>query len=293
MHLDYIKGSPRVYRTRGKSTFYANNHRFVVSDQDLQNPGRIAASVACANKAQPNFGPDSVVSITVAPEPVANRLGQTFAWLVPGRHVLPVAITTNLMAVGIALTSPSHTASAPHWAVYIAIWVIVLWHELGHAAAAARTGIRTDGIGVGFYLIFPVMLTKVSMIAILPRDERIAVFASGILFQGYAAIVLACVQLVAPNIVIEHALYANAIIALFNILPILRFDGHHIANEYIEKARDRNPSTRIFVTLRWFNRLTLVTLIANFIFAVSRTLQSAKEGGLTWANLIAIAVIVL
>lgn len=291
MRLDYLEGCPRVYRTRGQLTFFCKNHRFVVNEGDLGNPDRLIRAVARANKPRPRLGSNAVASFTVISETMSNRLGQLFALLVPAGFVIPLCILLHLAAlVGTSLNGPIYGFTETLH-VYLIVWTVVLWHELGHAAAAARFGIRTDGIGVGIYLIFPVLMTNVSMVAILPRRERIAIFSAGILFQGYAAIALTALNWFSPSATLEKAIYLNAAIAVLNALPLLRFDGHHIASEYLEIARESGRLAHAETAIRWFNRLSLAGLLSYFAYAVNRTAQSLMADGLTGSNAIPVLII--
>lgn len=56
-------------------------------------------------------------------------------------------------------------------------------HEFGHAAALVRHGGKKPEIGVGVYVIFPVMHTDVSEAWRLSRKKRIQIDVSGIYFQ--------------------------------------------------------------------------------------------------------------
>lgn len=56
-------------------------------------------------------------------------------------------------------------------------------HEFGHAAALVRHGGRNPEIGVGVYIVFPVMHTDVSEAWRLSRNKRIQIDVSGIYFQ--------------------------------------------------------------------------------------------------------------
>ena len=51
--------------------------------------------------------------------------------------------------------------------------MLLFWHELGHAAAATRCGLRSDGIGLGIYFLFPAMFTRISTLSLASSDEKI------------------------------------------------------------------------------------------------------------------------
>jgi putative peptide zinc metalloprotease protein len=83
---------------------------------------------------------------------------------------------------------------------YLFFIVVGLFHELGHATAAARHNIRPKEVGFGFYLVLPVLYTDVSKIWVLTKGKRIMVNIAGIYFQ----------------LLINIALYAAYEISLLN-----------------------------------------------------------------------------
>lgn len=292
MRLDYLEGRPRVYSARGRLTFFSNNHRFVIDEKDLEDPSRIIRSVAQANKSQPKLGDNAIASVELIGEERANRLGSMFSRAVPTSFVLARCLALHGLALFITEISGSGNSPVANLQLYALVWACVIWHEIGHAAAATRTGIRTDGIGAGIYLIFPVLMTKVSMVAILPRRDRIIVYSSGILFQGYAALLMATVNLLLPSATIEKAIYSNAIIAMINAIPLLRFDGHHIVSELLEISRQRGDSVWTLSKVRWLNRLSLMGILIYMALAANATFQSLISRGLRTDNAISIALIV-
>jgi putative peptide zinc metalloprotease protein len=58
-----------------------------------------------------------------------------------------------------------------------------IFHELGHAAAGKRFGIKSKGIGFGFYWLLPVFFSDMSNAWSLERNHRIIINLGGIYFD--------------------------------------------------------------------------------------------------------------
>lgn len=120
---------------------------------------------------------------------------------------------------------------------YLFFMVVGLFHELGHATAAARYKSSPKEVGFGFYLVLPVLYTDVSKIWLLNKSRRILVNLAGIYFQLLANIVLyAAYELCRYNnlgikyIIISFFL-TNALLALYALNPFFRNDGYWIFSD--------------------------------------------------------------
>jgi membrane-associated protease RseP (regulator of RpoE activity) len=123
--------------------------------------------------------------------------------------------------------------------------MIVTWHEFGHMALARKLGIRIDSVGVGAYFVMPALFTNVSLIALLTPIERISVMLGGVYFQAILGTALAVWQLLVPNSVLPWLIQSNALIAALNLIPFIRLDGHHVANELIGILKRRGTHLRV------------------------------------------------
>ncbi len=82
---------------------------------------------------------------------------------------------------------------------YVILFVILIFHEFGHAAASMKMSVKPKEIGVGFYLIFPVLYTNVTNIWVLKKNKRIIINIAGIYFQNIANVLLIMIYLFYPN----------------------------------------------------------------------------------------------
>ncbi|WP_171189991.1 efflux RND transporter periplasmic adaptor subunit, partial [Alienimonas chondri] len=133
-------------------------------------------------------------------------------------------------------TGFSPAAFGPHeWA-----WLAFSWaglrvvHELGHGLACRRFGARTGKAGVLFLLFIPLPYTDVTAAwRFAGKWPRIAVSLAGVYVELLIAAVAALVWArVAPGIVADRCqdliLTAGVGTLLFNLNPLMRFDGYHV-----------------------------------------------------------------
>lgn len=107
----------------------------------------------------------------------------------------------------------------------------LLAHELGHATACARYGIRTGEIGFAVYLIFPAIYCDVTSAWLLPRRQRLVVDVAGIWFEiGMGAIfsTLGIILHAASFGVAAFMVLGNLVIVLN---PLGRFDGYWVLSD--------------------------------------------------------------
>lgn len=101
-------------------------------------------------------------------------------------------------------------------------------HELGHAGACLRFGVRPGSIGLGLYLAFPVLYSDVSRIWRLHRWQRVAVDVGGSYVQCLCGAMYVMLYLHAhcAALIFATALIISA--TLLNMNPLFRFDGYWI-----------------------------------------------------------------
>lgn len=116
--------------------------------------------------------------------------------------------------------------------LYGCFLVIILLHELGHAAAACRFGVEPQEIGFGLYFIFPVFYTNVTGIWALPARKRTVVNLAGIYFQLIANLPLLILFYTGVcNPICFVLITANTIGLLSALNPFLRYDGYWLFSD--------------------------------------------------------------
>jgi len=107
------------------------------------------------------------------------------------------------------------------------------FHECGHAAACRRGGARPGAIGIGIYLVWPVMYTDVTDSYRLGRRGRLRTDLGGIYFNGVFAVGLAVAYLVSGFEPLLLAVVGQHLIVLDQFLPWVRLDGYYVVADLI------------------------------------------------------------
>ena len=136
----------------------------------------------------------------------------------------------------------SPAAFGPHeWA-----WLAVSWaglrvvHELGHGLACRRFGARTGKAGVLFLLFIPLPYTDVTAAwRFAGKWPRVAVSLAGVYVELLIAAAAALLWArVGPGVVADRCrdliLTAGVGTLLFNLNPLMRFDGYHVLADLLD-----------------------------------------------------------
>lgn len=114
--------------------------------------------------------------------------------------------------------------------------IILIWHELGHLAVLRRYDIGPAQMGLTSFLVFPAMYTRAPLISAADDGERAAFFAGGVLFQGYASVAFALLNISWSDL-FEDLFYLNLIIATINAIPMIKLDGHRIGQIWLKNRK--------------------------------------------------------
>ena len=129
----------------------------------------------------------------------------------------------------------------------LALMVVKLIHELGHAYVATAHRCRVPVLGVAFILGTPLLYCDVTDAwRLKSRKARLQVDMAGILADVSVACVATFLWAFLPPGVIKHFLFSLAtagwVLSLtMNLNPFMKFDGYHIASDIIgiENMQDR------------------------------------------------------
>jgi putative peptide zinc metalloprotease protein len=135
---------------------------------------------------------------------------------------------------------------------YPIVIMILLIHELGHAAASYRFGINPKEIGIGLYLIFPVLYTDVTDIWKINKMKRMIVNLGGIYFQMIVNLILIfCLfqNLGNPEMSsnFHYLIQLNIATMIVNIIPFIKFDGYWLYSDFFTLPNLRQQSTNYFL----------------------------------------------
>lgn len=157
-----------------------------------------------------------------------------------------------------ALLAPSNLGL-----LYVGFLIAKLLHELGHAALCKRFGGEVHKLGVMFLIFAPMpYVDATSAWGLRNRTERVLVGLGGVLVElGVAAMAALIWAHSAPGTV--HALAYNIMLVasvstlVFNLNPLLRFDGYHLLVDLLDVPNlfQRSREQLRYLGERYFLRL--------------------------------------
>ncbi|WP_045157921.1 site-2 protease family protein [Stutzerimonas stutzeri] len=136
----------------------------------------------------------------------------------------------------------------------VALFVVKLLHELGHAFTAKRLGCRVPSMGVAFLVLWPMAYTDTNETwRLSSRWQRLRVAAAGIVTElGVAAWATLAWGLL-PDGELRSAAFVLATTSwvatlAINASPFMRFDGYFILSDWLDMP---NLHERSFALARW------------------------------------------
>src|SRR5262249_16423773 len=120
-------------------------------------------------------------------------------------------------------------------------------HEVSHAIAAKAEGARLGRAGIGLFWFTPVVYVDTSSTWSIPRAARIRVNGAGPLFNFATAGLLAAVAHLAsatpPHLLVWLSL-TNVVLVVFNLSPLLEFDGYWVLSDLTDTNSLRRKAMR-------------------------------------------------
>lgn len=156
-----------------------------------------------------------------------------------------------------------------------------IFHELGHASAMKHYKVDHGPIGLGLYLIFPVLYTDVRRIWRLKRGQRIVVNLGGYYFEQYFLFTIGVLFLATHNPLWIILFLMMDIKILFGLNPVLRFDGYYVLSDMLGitnlKAKSREIAQQV-ISLN-FSKLKSTTRENGFLRGVALIAYSLLNVG--------------
>jgi putative peptide zinc metalloprotease protein len=178
-------------------------------------------------------------------QPVTDRL----KWMYSRSIAVPCALfsvalhTIFFLMYGLPSRTAVASLSAGRWAAFVALaYLGVLIHELGHASACRRFGVRHGDIGIGLYIIYPVFYTNVTSCWSLSRWRRATVDIGGIFFQMTFSSLCCLAWLWSHSDILAFAILSNVATVVVNLNPFLRFDGYWLLTDLLGLSSIRRSS---------------------------------------------------
>jgi len=183
----------------------------------------------------------------------ATGAARWLAWLywppIPWAVALLFGVATAVLVV-LGLATPTPFADL---AVANTIWIATasfVFHEFGHAAAAAHYGCETRGLGVGVYLTRPVLFADLTETWRLTRRQRVVTDLGGVYFQAILQLPLAAVAIVTRNATLVATFEMITLTMVMNLNPFLRMDGYWVIVDYFRLTNVRRSALDGFKALR-------------------------------------------
>ena len=145
----------------------------------------------------------------------------------------------------------------------LAIVVVKICHELGHAYQAKMRGINVPSMGIAFMVMFPLLYTDVSDAwRTRNRRDKLMIDAGGVLVELCLAAIATLVWVFLPDGPVRLIAFSIAttswVLSLFvNLNPFLRFDGYYFLSD---ATGLQNLQPRSFALFRWALREALFGL---------------------------------
>lgn len=154
-----------------------------------------------------------------------------------------LVILFHFIADSQLIIPPENSVSIIHTVAFIGIALI--FHELGHAAAARFFGCKNVTIGVAVYICFLVFYADLSESWRLTGRQRLLVDISGSIFQGIIALVYLLLYFILDYSPLLNAFILLNIYTLYNLNPFFRMDGYWIASDILKISNLRDKSKEI------------------------------------------------
>ncbi len=145
----------------------------------------------------------------------------------------------------------------------LALSVMKVVHELGHALTAKRYGCRVPSMGLALLVLWPVLYTDVTETwKLASRRQRLAVGLAGVTAELVFAVFATLAWSFLPDGPLRGAAFILATSTwistlLLNLSPFMRFDGYFVLSDWLEMP---NLHGRAFAIARWWLRETLLGL---------------------------------
>ncbi len=186
-----------------------------------------------------------------------NRVGAAFA---VGIGIIGLAALANVFRQ----SSPGDFGVGGLAVAFLGLFLAGVGHEAAHAVATKAAGRRVGRAGIGLLWFAPVIYVDTSDVWLIDRRRRAVVNAVGPLFNFALAGLLGLVAFFARGPIQDIAVWlsvVNLISVVFNLSPLLEFDGYYVlsdlanVNALRRKAlrfvfhdvarRPRRPATRL------------------------------------------------
>ncbi|MGW8226978.1 MAG: cyclic nucleotide-binding domain-containing protein [Anaerolineales bacterium] len=171
----------------------------------------------------------------------------------PVQALLFLISILGLLAFSQIIRDPNHTFLGQNLVTSIVlIWLAALLpvfiHELGHALTVKHFGREVPRGGVMLYFGLPAAFVETTDIWLEPKQARLAVTwngpYTGLIIGGMAAIYIYLVPGAPINSFLFKMLAVAYATVLFNVNPLLKYDGYYLLSDWLEipSLRERSAA---------------------------------------------------
>ncbi len=135
--------------------------------------------------------------------------------------------------------------------LYLSIIILKALHEFGHAYSCRRYGCEVPQMGIMFLVFNPLPFVDVSSsYALSKKHQRVVVGIAGVVVEFFIAFLALVLWANLADGVLSRICYNMVITAsvstiLFNLNPLLRFDGYHILCDLLETPNLQGRSQQL------------------------------------------------
>ena len=145
----------------------------------------------------------------------------------------------------------------------LALALVKILHELGHAFTAKRYGCRVPAMGLAFLVMWPVAYTDTNEVwKLADRRKRLAVSTAGVATELIIAVWSTLLWAFLPEGTLKSIAFVLATLTwvatlAINASPFMRFDGYFVLSDWLDMP---NLHNRSFALARWDLRERLFAL---------------------------------
>jgi len=181
----------------------------------------------------------------------------------PVQVLLVIIAVLGLVAFSQVIRDPSYQIFGPNLLRSIAlIWVASLLpifiHELGHALTVKHFGREVPQGGFLLFFGLPAAFVETTDIWLEPKRARLAVTwngpYTGLILGGLAAIFIYLNPAAPINSFLFKMLFVAYATVLFNVNPLLKYDGYYLLSDWLEMPSLRERSTA-FLRRKFFDKI--------------------------------------
>ncbi|ASW75508.1 hypothetical protein IQ37_19125 [Chryseobacterium piperi] len=115
--------------------------------------------------------------------------------------------------------------------IFLPYGLTIFLHEIGHISACKRFTGKNGEIGLGIYIIFPVLYSNISAIWHSHKEERIITNLAGVYMQFWCMLFFYILYLLSQDALFLLLSYFTAFYCVLQIFPFIRSDGYWLLSD--------------------------------------------------------------